>query len=100
MPRTPDSQTVIDMVRSERLRRKISQRALAQQLGISQSYLATIEQHSDRDITLGTLIKVAKALGGVVTVKFGVTDVQAAAQASTDAYTAPETPETPSTEEP
>jgi transcriptional regulator with XRE-family HTH domain len=96
LSRRPDAQAVIDMIRKERERRGISQRQLAKRLGISQSFLSAIERHASRDITLNTLVKIAHELGGVVTVQFGVTDVQSTAEPSTDEYTA----ETPRPEEP
>lgn len=94
MPRSPAVQAVIDILRKERERRGLSQRALARQMGVTQSFIGAVEHHEDRNISLATLVRVAEALGGVVTVQFGVTDVQTAASASADAYTAPETPST------
>jgi transcriptional regulator with XRE-family HTH domain len=49
------------MVREERLKRKLSQEALAEKADLHRTYIGMIER-GEKNITLGNIIKIASAL--------------------------------------
>jgi len=61
--------TIAERIRKQRAARKLSQRALAEQLGISRTTLSAIERGED-GVTMGTLIKVMDFLELDISVKY------------------------------